>query len=263
MFLTRKALTKIWLLTGAYIALAALCFLLGILCAVLEVDYILDFVFGGLCLAASPLIYKFGCYAEGKGKLINKANKLILHQLQPAEFIQLYEEKRDDPSNVVSKPDFEVLQMLTIAYDATGDTAQALQTTELMVAAAHRKKLNRAKLAKCSLLYSLGYFEEAEAIYSDVVNSKLDMISKYLADVTMKSDRALALGDLTTAEAYFRQALARKSTPLSTLYSHYHLATICYKTNRRSEAEVHRSYCIENGGETNTQHKAATGDIFA
>jgi tetratricopeptide (TPR) repeat protein len=262
MFLNKKALTKIWLITGAYIAVAALCFFLGILCAVLEVDYILDFVLGGLCLAASPLIYKYGCYAEGKGKLIAKGNKFILHQLRPAEFIRLYEEKRNDPGNVVSKPDFEVLQMLAIAYDATGDTVRTLETTELMVAAAPKKKLNRAKLAKCSLLFSLGHFEEAEAIYSDVANSKLDMISKYLADVTMKSDRALALGDLTTAEAYFRQALARKSTPLSALYSHYHLATICYRTNGIEEAEVHRSYCIENGGETNTQRKAATGEIY-
>ena len=262
MFLTKKSLTKIWLLTGAYLVLAAFCFFIAIVFAVFQIECMTYIIIGTLCLAASPLIYKFGRYAEGKGKLIAKGNKLILHQLRPAEFVRLYEEKRNDPGNVVSEPDFEVLQMLASAYDALGYADRALEAAELSLAVAPKKKVPRAKLSKCSLLFSSGRFDEAEAIYSDVLSGELDMMSKYLADVLMKSDRALALGDNTTAEAYFRQSLAKSSTPLSILYAHYHLAKICYRTNRTEEAGVHRSYCIENGGETGIQQEAVKGEIF-
>ncbi len=262
MFLNKKSLTKIWLLVGAYLALATFSFLIAIVFAILEIEGNFHIIVGCFCLAVAPLTYAIGRYAEGKGKLINSANKLIFHQLRPADFIRLYEEKRDDSSNVISKPDFDVLQALIAAYDALGDADRALETADQILAITPKKKLARAKLLKCSLLYSIGRSEEAEVIYRDVLNGKLDMMTKYFSDVVMKSDRALALGDDTTAEAYSRQVLSQKSTPLSILYAHCHLAEVCYRTNRRSEAEVHLNYCIENGGETGIQRKAATKEIF-
>lgn len=262
MFLNKKSLIKIWLLVGSYLALAVICFLIAIFFAVLEIESKFHIIVGCFCLAAAPLFYAFGRYAEGTGKLLSKGNKLVSQQLRPAEFVRLYEEKRSDPSNVVSKPDFAVLQLLVTAYDALGETDRALETAEQILAISSKKKFARAKLLKCSLLFSIGRSEEAEVIYRDVLNGKLDMMTKYLSDMVMKSDRALALGDDTTAEAYSRQVLKQKSSPLSMLYAHYHLARICYRTNRRSEAETHRSYCIKNGGETNTQRKAAIGEIF-
>lgn len=262
MYINKKSLTKIWLLVGAYLALGTFSFLISILFAILEIEGNFHIIAGCFCLAVAPLTYAIGRYAEGKGKLINSGNRLIFHQLRPAEFVRLYNEKRDDPSNVFSKPDFDVLQLLVAAYDALGETERALDAVEQMLTISPEKKLVRAKLLKCGLLFDIGRSEEADTIYRDVISRKLDMMSKYFSDVVMKSDRALALGDDTTAEAFYRQALTQKSTPLSILYAHYHLAGICYRTNRIEEAEEHRNYCIQKGGETVIQQKAAKGEIF-
>ena len=265
MFLNKKALTKIWLLVGGYLLVATFCFLNGIVFAIFEMECTIFFILGSLCLVLTPLFYKLGRYAEGKGKLISKGNRLVFHQLRPAEFIRLYEEKRNDPGNVISKPDYDVLQLLLTAYDAQGDKNRALETVEQMITIAPAKKINVAKLLKASLLFDSGRFDEAEAIYRDVVNGKMDIMSKALADAVMKSDRALALGDDTTAESFSRQALTQtfpKPTPLSMLSAHYHLAGICYRTGRMEEAQEHRKYCIENGGETAIQQDALKGVFF-
>ena len=265
MFLNKKTLTKIWLLTGAYLALASLCFFIALVFALLQIDCPEMIVFGCFCLLAAPLIYKWGRYAEGKGKLIHKGNQLVTQQLRPMEFIRLYEEKYNDAGNVVSSPDFDVLQLLAAAYDALGETDRTMEVIEQMLLIAPDKKQNAAKLWKCALLFSIGRCEEAEVIYRDVVSSPLDMMSKHLCDVVMRSDRALAMGDDTTAEAHFQQVLTGKfpkPTPLSILYSHYRLAQICHRTGRTEEAKRHLNDCIANGGETALQQQAANGDIF-
>lgn len=266
MFLNNKSLLKIWLLVGAYLALATLCFLFEIIFVAFEIEGSFHIIVGCFCLVAAPLFYAWGRWAEGKGKLLNKGNQLIFHQLKPAEFIHLYEQRRDDPSNIVAKPDYQVLQMLVAAYDALDDHDLALVTMDQALTVAPEKHRNRALIIKCSLLFNYGKLEEADALYRELSSKELDFMCKTLMDAVIKSDRAMLLGDVTTAEAYYRQAMNQsfpKPTPLSLLYYHYHLAKICYKTNRREEAEEHRNYCIENGGETGSQRKAATGEIFA
>ena len=265
MFLNKKALTKIWLLVGAYLVLASLCFFIGIIFAAFQIEGSFHIIVGCFCLVAAPLFYAWGRWAEGKGKILNKGNQLIFHQLKPAEFIRLYEQRRDDPTNVVAKPDYQVLQILVAAYDALDDQHLALATMEQALAIAPEKHRNRALIIKCGLLFNYGQLEEAEALYRKLSSKELDFMCKTLMDAVIKSDRAMLLGDEATAEAYNRQAMTQsfpKPTNLSLLYSHYHMAKICYRTNRREEAEEHRNYCIEHGGETGAQRKATTGEIF-
>lgn len=265
MFLTKKSLIKIWLLVGADLLIAAFAFLAAIVFALQEIEYLTLVVIGCLCLVLALLSYQSGRYAEGKGKLIAKANKLILQKLKPAEFILLYEEALHNPDNQVSRPDSDVLQLLLTAYDSLGDTEKAFETVEQLLAIAPEKKRNIAKLLKSALLFSASRFDEAESIYREVINENMDIITKNLADTVMKTDRAMFLGDYTTAESYYRQTLTQKycpATPLYKLSAHYSLAKICYKTDRQEEAEEHRKYCIENGGETGLQRTAANGEIF-
>ncbi len=259
MFLNKKVLTKIWLLTGAYLTLAACCFVSTVVFTCLDMECGTLIVLGILSVILAPLFYKLGRYAEGKGKLLSKGNKLICHELRPAEYIRLYEERRDDPTNVISKPDYDVLQMLVAAYDALEDRTHALETMDQALAVVPEKHRNRAMILKCGLLFNYGKFDEAEVTYRDLTTKDLDMVSKTLMDTVMKSDRAIALGDDATAEAYFRQSLTQtfpKPTPLSVLYAHYHLAKICQRTNRAEEALEHLHYCIQNGGQTGTQREA-------
>ena len=265
MFLTKISLRKIRLLVGADLSVAAFAFLSAIVFAFLEMECLTLVIIGCLCLVLAFLSYQLGRYAEGKGKLMAKGNELVCQQLRPADFIRLYEETLHDPDNRISNADGDVLQLLLTAYDAMGESQQALEIAEQILSIASSKKVNIAKLSKSALLFNIGRAEEAEDIYKEVICGKLDILTKAVADAVMKTDRAMFLGDYTTAENYFSQSLIQKfpkPTPLSKLSAHYYLAKICYKTDRKEEADEHRKYCIENGGETGMQREAVNGEIF-
>ncbi len=205
------------------------------------------------CFALGLFSYLTGRYSEGKGDLINHGNKLVLRELKPAEFIRLYEQARDCPENVVSKPDFDVLQLLLAAYDSLGQTEREFEVVEQMSSIASKKIPNRVKVIRLSLLYSTGKIDEAEELYKDALNSKMDMISIAMLDDVTKSDRARALGDFTVVEAYQKKRLVStfpKATPLALVYSRYILAEIYLKTDRKDAAKEHLEYCAQNGGET-------------
>ena len=259
MFLTRKAQNAINWLTVAYCVLGALFLMLAGLSSWDDDSWALVRV-GIFAIAFGVILRPVMRYSLGTNKLLLSANKLVYKQLRPAEFIRLYTQKRDCPDNVVAKPDFSVLNLLTVAYDVLDDSEHALQTLEQMLSIAPEKKKAHAMLLKASLLYDQGRLEEAERLYREVRNRKTDALTKATADVVLKTDRAMAMGDYATAEDYFRQMLAQafpKHPPLSLLTAYYHLGKLCALTNRPEEAKEHLTYCIENGGETAMKTKAA------
>ena len=139
MFLTRKALKKIRLLIGTYFALGALSFVIAVIFKLFSIENKFIIILGFVCFLLGVFFGKIGRYSEGKGKLINIGNKLVNHQLRPAEFIHLYEEKRDSSENVVSKPDFDVLILVVTAYDAW-EIPNELETLEKCFPLLPRKK---------------------------------------------------------------------------------------------------------------------------
>lgn len=260
MFLTRKALQKIRLLTGAYYILGALCLIVSSAFAFLCIESKFLVILGIVSLLLGVLSRTIGRYSEGKGKLINSGNKLVFQQLCPAEFIHLYEEKRNSSENVISKPDFDVLQLVATAYDALGDTEHELETLEEMLSIASEKKKSLVNLLKAAALFGIGKIEEADRLFCQMQNEKMDLITKATFDMILKSDRAMALGDYSIAEIYNKQMLIKtfpKNTPLALLYIHFSLAKIYYITERFSEAKPHCKYCVENGGETAIKLEAA------
>lgn len=259
MFLTRKALKKVKLLVGVYCGLGALCFIVSIIFVYFHIETAFLAVMGAIALFLGVIFNKFGRYAEGKGKLHNLGNKLVFHQLCPAEFVRIYEEKRDCPDNVVSKPDFDVLKMLVTAYDAMGKTDEELEILDQMLSISVGGRQAQAKLLKSSVLFDIGKTEEAEQLYSEVLNGEMDLITKSLLENVMKTDRAIALGDFTTAEAYLKSLIANpryNKRPLTALYLRMDLGKIYCKTNRFKEAKACLEYCIQNSGETNVKTEA-------
>ena len=93
---------------------------------------------------------------------MNSGNKLVYQELCPAEFIRLYEEKRDSSENVISKPAFEVLSLVVTAYDVLGDTEHELETIDEMFSIASEKKKPLVNLLKAAVLFNIGKIEEAE-----------------------------------------------------------------------------------------------------
>ncbi|MCQ2450339.1 MAG: hypothetical protein MJ132_09185, partial [Clostridia bacterium] len=103
MFLTQKSLRKIRLLTTAYFILGAIMLVLALLSLALHINAVPDFVFSGLVILLGLLFRKWGRFAEGKGKLINAGNKLVNKGLRPGEFVELYHQRKNDPTNVIAE----------------------------------------------------------------------------------------------------------------------------------------------------------------
>lgn len=259
MFLTRKALKKIRLIVGVYCGLAVFCLVMSIVFVLLDMEIKPLIILGVLALFLGFVFSKIGRYAEGKAKLLNLGSKLVLQQLRPAEFVRLYEQTRDCRDNVVSEPDFDVLNILMTAYDSMGETDKSLEVLEQMLSAFDGSKQARAKLLKSSVLFDMGKIEEAEKLYSEVLNSKTDIITKSMLDDVMKMERALALEDFTTAEVKLKTSLENSrynKFPLMVLYLRMDLGKIYCKTNRFEQAKECLEYCMENSGETSIRAQA-------
>ncbi len=259
MYLTKKQLVKIWAITGLYIAIGIVS--LAFFFAFLPYSEAALLIIGLLMLLLSPIIYKVGRYGEGQAKLISKGNKLVLQQLRPAELLRIYEEARNNPDNVVAEPKFDVLQMVLLAYDVLGKTEEALDTLALMATVVPEKKRHLLKGLQASLLYANGKVEEAEKLYTELLNTKLDIMAAAVMNALTNADRAVARGDFATAEAYFNRTLAQtfpKPNPLGVVQTHFNLATIYLTTDRTEEAKTHLDYCIAHGGETFFQSQSQT-----
>ena len=260
MFLTKKSILKILVITICYFLLGSIC---GIAYRCLQIIGIsvpflnvLSLIVYGMCV----LIILVGGYGEGKGNLINLGNKLVLKELRPADFINHYISLKNANDLMVASPSAEVLQLVVLAYNALEDRENALATIDEMIAVAKNKKKPFAKLLKASLLYDYGETEEAEALFFEAKEQKLDMLGKYLADAILKSDRAMALGDYMVAETFFLETLAHthpKRDKLARLATNKSLGDLYLELQDNEKAIMHYQYCVVNGGETAIRKNSA------
>ena len=150
MFLTKKGFWKIAIMVICYLVIGSFCMAMGIILAMLELKVTLLFILGGFCFLFCPILILWGRYAEGKGKLLNSANKLLRQELDPAAFIKEYQTLRNSPDLVINKPSLDVLQMVAIAYDTLNDRENCLAVVEEMLQTASDKKKPFVKLLKAS-----------------------------------------------------------------------------------------------------------------
>lgn len=251
MYLTRKQLGIIWAITGVYMAIGMVS--LAFFFLFLPYSEIPLLIIGLLMPLLSIAVYKWGRFALGKGRLLSKGNKLLNHQLRSAECLRLYEKVRDNPDNVVAEPDVDVLNLVAVAYVSLQQIDNALDVLDLMMTVAPEKKRPLIKILRASLLYTNGDLNEAEVLYTELANSRLDAMAAFVFNALKDGDRALATGDFVTAEGYFNRLITQqfpKPTPLMLVESHFDLATLYMKTDRMAEAKPHLAYCAKNGGET-------------
>ena len=236
-----------------YFALGSFCIAGALFFANLGENSKLLFVLGAICYSLCPFIALWGRYAEGKGKLLHLGNKLLRTELKPNEFIKQYQEIRNSAELVIGKPSYEVLMLVAMAYDCLDERENCLVTADEMIAAAPDKKKTFAKLLKCSFLFSYDRIDEAEAIVSEARSSKLNFMSQALLDTIGKSDRAMAIGDYKTVEAYNLKTLSQtvpKLDPLTKLILHYKLGEVYEKQEEREKAIFYYQYAVEHAGET-------------
>jgi len=261
-FLTKKAIVKIIVIVCIYEALGV--FLLSAAFSAYTSGergiFVPFLVIGCFLIPFGALTAAVGRYSEGKGKLLLKGRRLVLQELRPAAFITLYRETSASPNLVVAHPDPDILEMLFTAYGAAGDEQSQLAALEEMLATAPEKKRKKYLLFRSAYLYAAGRTEEAEQIYSAVTAQKLSLQEAAIADAVLKSDRAMAFGDWTTAENYIKARLAASfppKTPYEILSFRFALAQVLLKSGRPEKAAPHLAYCAENGGETAIRSKAA------
>ncbi|MBQ9161639.1 MAG: hypothetical protein IJX74_00035 [Clostridia bacterium] len=259
MFLTKKSIMKILLLAGIYFVLGSGCITVAIVFVSLGIEADLLFWLGGIAYALEAPLILFGRYAEGKGEWINRGNRLVRNELNPAEFIKEYELLKNSEELVVNKPSIEVLQLVAIAYDSLNDRENALATADEMIAVAGEKKKAYANLVKVSLLFSYKKTEEAEKLFEETQKLKLDFVCTALVDAILKSDRAMAMGDYKLAEARNLKMLEQtfpKLDNLGKLLVHYGLGEVYENLQDNEKAVLHYQYCIEHGGKTAIKESA-------
>jgi tetratricopeptide (TPR) repeat protein len=254
MFLTRKGIFKIAAMSIIYFLLGVCFFALAGVSAYFQIDVKAWHIRLGAiaCLVAVLLVF-WGRYAEGKGKWLNRANKLVRNELRPAAFIGEYDALKNSPDLVVGKPSMELLQALTTAYDLLDDRENALATVNEMIAIAPPKRKTYARLLKASMLYSYGYVQEGEAFFNEARSGKCDFLCIALIDTILKSDRAMAMGDYKTAESHALKALAQgfpKPDPLMRLFFHFRLGEVYERMDEPTKAVPYYQYCAAHGGET-------------
>ena len=259
MFLTKKGFWKIAIMAIAYFLIGSFSFAAGIFLSLLGGDAALLFWLGAFVYAFGVLLVFWGRYSEGKGKLLYSALRLIRVELKPAEFIKKYEDLKNSPDLIVNKPDFDVLQMVTVAYDCLGDQERALATVDEMLAIASPKKQAYAKLIKASYLYSYRKIDEAERLFNEAQKSKLDVKSNLLMDAILKNGRAMAMEDYPIVESYCLKLLDQKLPKpdnLGKLIIHHTLGEAYEKSQAPEKAASHYRYCVQHGGETAIKESA-------
>ena len=253
MFLTKKSFRKILIMAICYFILGSIAIILWAVFNSMGIKENSLLMLGFIVYLLCVLITFWGRYAEGKGKLINLGNKLVRNELKPAEFIREYEALKNSSDLVINKPSIEVLQLVAIAYDSFDDREKALATVDEMIDIAGEKKKAFANLIKVSLLFSYGKKEDAENLFNEIQKQKLDIISAGLVDSILKSDRAMAMGDYKTVEAYSLKMLERsfpKLDNLGKLIVHYKLGEVYEKLQDNEKARFYYQYCATYGGET-------------
>lgn len=259
MFLSKKSLRKILIITGSYFLIAAIGLAIATLLHVLGGDATFFFVFFGIIFALGFLFLRVGFYSEGTGKIITTGTKLVRNDLKPAEFIKQYEILKNSNDLVIKKPSTEILLLVMAAHNALDNDEATLATADEMIAITKGKKKSRAMLLKASILFSIDKKEEAESLFQAAQKEKLDVIGIAIADSVFKGDRARAMGDYKTVEAHTLSMLSKKFPKpdnLTKLGAHYILAETYKKTQDIEKAIFHYQYCVEFGGETAIRSKA-------
>lgn len=263
MFLTKNGFRKILIMAIVYFLVGSLSIAVWFVFNNLGIKENFMLVLGIATYLIGLLIFAWGRYAEGEGKLINLGNMLVRYQLKPAEFIAHYEMLKNADDLVIKKPGIDVLRIVLIAYDLLDDMENALATANEMIDVASDKKKNLAKLLKCSLLFSCGEIKEAETLFNEIQKQKLNITCSGLADIILKSDRAMAMGDYKTAEAHNLKTLERsfpKPDNLEKLVCHYQLGEVYAKLQDTDKAIEHYNYCANFGGQTALK-KAASENL--
>ena len=236
-----------------YFALASICIALSLLFNSIGVSANFLLGLGVVTYFLGFLMFLWGWYAEGEAKLINLGNKLVRNELKPAEFIEHYEKLKNSNDLVIKKPSVDVLRVVLAAYDLLDDRENALATVDEIIDIASDKKKNLAKLLKTALLFSYGQRQEAEALFDETRKQKLNITCSGLVDIILKSDRAMAMGDYKTVEAYNLKVLERsfpKPDNIEKLICHYQLGEVYEKLKETDKAIPCYKYCVDFGGET-------------
>ncbi|MBQ6825081.1 MAG: hypothetical protein IJP34_00285 [Clostridia bacterium] len=253
MFLTKKSFRKILIMAICFSLLGSIFIAFSILFNIMNISDNSLLISGIIIYLLNVLMIFLKLYDEGKGKLIILANKLVRKKLKPAEFILHYESLKKSNDLIIKKPSIKVLQFVALAYDSLDDRENALATVDEMIEISNEKRKPFSNLIKCSFLFSYGEFEEAELLFNKTQKQKLNIMCNSLVDAILNSDRAMAMGDYKTVEAYSLRMLERsfpKLDNLGKLVVHYTLGKVYEKLQDNSKAITNYQYCVDFGGET-------------
>lgn len=259
MLLTKKRAWKIALMTVCYFLLGCFCLYRATQLRAAGQSSGALLTLAIVCYVLCPLIVLWGLYAEGKGRLLQKGNRLVRFELRPGEFLKQYHALREEKL-VLCRPSVELLVLLTSAYDTVGDRDGALAAADAAIDASRGKQRTVSKLFKASLLFSFDRIDEAEALFVEAQGEAQNATSRYVIDMIRHSDRAMAMGDYTDAQVYNLGLLQRafpRLDPLGIVSVHFTLGVLYERMEKPTEAISYYRFCVANGNETSYRTFAA------
>ena len=201
-----------------------------------------------------------GIYAEGMVKPLEEARRLVGKELDPDRFIAYYNAECS-ADNFISKPGYDISELLLTAYELTGNLRGKRAQLALM-----KKNLGKRYAAHLTVLEATQAYEDGDTETGDKLLEKAEKKAPAsvtigsMADIARKSARAKATGDLLTAKTYYNGVLngagLMKADNAGLLTAHWELFRICEDTGESEEALGHLKWCAEYGGSTAIRSKA-------
>ncbi|MBO4423841.1 MAG: hypothetical protein J5879_10395 [Clostridia bacterium] len=258
MFLSKEALIKAILIPALFLPVGIFFFVLSYLIGKSEASpvpcLIAGIVFTLISVVSAPLTV----YFEGVSKLYSAGVRLVHKELLPEEFISLYKEKSEPGKNVISRPGYDILEMLYNACDLLDDRAGARVALNKMRELKPRFR-GRSAVLEAAEAYKRGDIASGDAFLSKAEEKYGSSEVRAAADALRKSERAMASGDFAAAKEYY-SGIAGADSVLgpdsdAILKANWYMYIICRKTGDPASSD-YLGYCAEHGGSTAIGRKA-------
>lgn len=253
MFLSRSALIRSVLIGSFFLIIAIVFFVAAFFINKGEMNPVPSVIAGTVMTCLSALSTFIGIYAESVSKPFAEGTRLVRKELQPKKFIEMYKEKSDG-DNVVSRPRFDMLELLYTAYDLTGDKSGRASAIEIMKAEMKPSYKGKIAVYAADEAYRDGDIENGDRLLSYAEEHDGSSTVSAMADAVRKTSKAKAEGDTATEEKYYAGLLSAqglfKADNAAVLTARWRLYHIFKSSGRDAEAEEHLTYCADHGGNT-------------
>ena len=260
MFLSKNAVTKTVVTSVMFLIIGALFIGLSVFLSAGGQKYAPSLIAGIVFCSLAVINALVGIYSEGITKVFARGCKLVRDELDPEAFIAYYNGVSRS-ANAVSRPTYDISELLLTAYELSGNMRGKQAQLAHMRSALKPKYLPRITVLEACRAYDDGDADEGDRLLSLAGKKYPPSVTvSTMIDIAGKTSAALCRGDLKTAESYYNGVLngsgIMKPDNAARLMAHWELFRISEQNGDTEKALEHLRFCAENGGRTAIRSKA-------